>query len=323
MRISIRHFAYGLLFGILTVTLISACHTVNNTRVINDQPQGENCRVVKHTMGETCIPRHPQRLILLGKDTLANSLALGVKPIASVFTPNDPLTSYLQGKVDGIESVGEFNAPSAEKILRLKPDLILANSYYTQQSNYKQLSQIAPTVVLDVPYPPPSWKQQLEELAQVLGKENAAQQLLDEYWQRIEKLQQALGDRRHTLNVSIASDGAAYHPWIQGEKHFSGEVLRDVGLQRPPAQRGHFFLIDNISEEKISIIDGDVLFFVAWGTAEDLEAVEKLKQNPLWQQLNVVQRNQVYFVGVHWSNPDILAINRVVDDLFKYLVNTP
>jgi iron complex transport system substrate-binding protein len=176
---------------------------------------------------------------------------------------------------------------------------------------------------LNIPFPPPSWKEQLKELAQVLGKEEVGRQLINDYWQRVEDLKQALGDRRHTLNVSVAGDTAAYQIWVNGEQHFSGEVLRDVGLQRPPAQRGDFFYIDGISEEKLSIIDGDVLFFIAWGTSEDLEAIGKLKQNSLWQQLNVVQRNQVYFVGIHWSNADIFAINAILDDLFKYLAAAP
>jgi ABC-type Fe3+-hydroxamate transport system substrate-binding protein len=83
-----------------------------------------------------------------------------------------------------------------EKILRLKPDLILSNSY--MKDIYEQLSQIAPTVVLNYPWPPLGWKKQLEELAQILGKENISQQFMDNYWQRIEKLKQALGERRHT-----------------------------------------------------------------------------------------------------------------------------
>jgi iron complex transport system substrate-binding protein len=218
MKISFRHFTYWFLLVILTATLISACNTANNARVIDGQSQDEHCRIIKHTMGETCIPHNPQRIILLGKDTLANSLALGVKPIASVFTPDNPLPIYLQDKVDGIESVGEFNAPSLEKILRLKPDLILASSYYAQQNTYKQLSQIAPTVVLNLPYPPPSWKEMFKELAAVLGKEQEGQQLLDQYWQRVEKLKQALGDRRHTLNVSVANANATYGISISSER---------------------------------------------------------------------------------------------------------
>lgn len=56
-------------------------------------------------MGETCIPRNPEGIVVLREDTLANSLALGVKPIASVYASDAPLPRYLQGKVNGIESV--------------------------------------------------------------------------------------------------------------------------------------------------------------------------------------------------------------------------
>ncbi|AFZ30781.1 periplasmic binding protein [Gloeocapsa sp. PCC 7428] len=321
MRISVRRFVYWLVLGILTATILIACNSVNTTRVTNNQPQAENCRIVKHTMGETCVPRNPQRIIVLREDTLANSLALGVKPIASVFASDLPLPSYLQGKIDGIESVGGYEAPSIEKMLQLKPDLILGNFYYSK-TIYNQLSQIAPTVILNIPYPPPSWKEQLEELAQVLGKEDVSQKLINDYWQRIEKLKQALGNR-HSLVVSVASTSSQYGIWAYGQQHFSGTVLNDVGLQRPPAQQGDFFYVENISEEKIADIDGDVLFFLTWEPENDKKALEKLKQRPLWRQLEVVQRNQVYFVGTHWHDAAYFAINMIVDDLFKYLVNTP
>jgi iron complex transport system substrate-binding protein len=322
MRITLRHFTYLLLWGALTVTTVLACSNTVDLRVTSSQQRVEDCRVVQHTMGKTCIPRNPQRIIALREDTLANSLALGIKPIASVFEANYPLSSYLIDKVEGIESVGGTESPNLEKILQLKPDLILAN-YYNSQRIYNQLSHIAPTVVLNVPFPPPSWKDQLEELATVLGKEDVSQKLINNYWKRIQKLQQALGDRRHNMNVSIASTNSGYGIYILGEKHFSGIVLSDVGLQRPPAQRGDFFYIDNRSEEKISDIDGDVLFFVACCTKEDLELTGKLQHRPLWKQLNVVQGNQVYFVGGHWYNADVIAINAILDDLFKYLANAP
>ncbi|WP_235622352.1 hypothetical protein [Nostoc sp. PCC 7524] len=47
-----------------------------------------------------------------------------------------------------------------------------------------------------------------------------------------------------------------------------------------------------------------------------------LKQNPLWSQLEVVQKNKVYLVGTHWHNSGIFAINAILDDLEKYLVNS-
>jgi iron complex transport system substrate-binding protein len=143
---------------------------------------------------------------------------------------------------------------------------------------------------------------------------------MNEYWQRIKKLKQALGDRRHNLKVSVASTNSQYGIWAYGEKHFSGTVLNDLGLQRPRSQTGDFFYVENLSEEIILDIDGVVLFFLTWSDEDDRKALAKLKQRPLWRQLNVVQRDRVYFVGQHWHSSDIFAIHAMLDDLFKYLV---
>lgn len=323
MKISLRRFAYLVCLGIAIVTLVSTCNAIGDRSLTRSNQLVENCRLVKHVMGETCIPRHPQRVVVLDLDTCANSLALGIKPVASVYLElANPIPNYLQDKIDGIELVGGHDAPNLEKILQLKPDLILANSYYSK-TIHKQLSHIASTVVLNIPYPPPSWKQQLKELAQILDKEDANQQLMKQYWQRIEKLKQMLGDRRHAMKVSVASTSSQYGIWAYGEKHFSGTVLKDIGFQRPRSQTGDFFYVENLSEETISEIDGDVLFFLTWSDEDDKKTLEKLKQRPLWRQLNVVQRDRVYFVGHHWHSSDIFAIHAMLDDLFKYLGDTP
>lgn len=320
MKISLRRLIYFLLLGLLTVILIAACNRAIDTQTTNQQPV-EDCRVVQHTMGEVCIPRNPQRVITLRPDTFVNSWVLGVKPIASADEIGAPLPKYLEGKVEQVESVGSYDAPELEKILRLKPDLILSNSY--MEGIYEQLSRIAPTVVLNYPWPPPGWKKQLEELAQVLGKEEINQQLMNDYQQRIEQFKQSLGESRHTLKISVADVTGESQFTAYGEKHYSGIVLKDAGLQRPQSQTGDFFYIENISEETISDIDGDVLFLVTLGFEDNKTKLENLKQRLLWQQLNVVQRDRVYFVGEHWHEADIYAINAVLDDLFKYLANAP
>ncbi|WP_322744015.1 ABC transporter substrate-binding protein [Nostoc edaphicum] len=125
-------------------------------------------------------------------------------------------------KVEQVESVGSYNSPNIEKILKLKPDLIISGS--DLKGIYKQLSYIAPTVVLNTPYPPPNWIDTFEELAQILGKEEVSKQLIDKYWQRVEKLKQALGvgaaspneNRRNTIKVSIANTSSESGIWSYG-----------------------------------------------------------------------------------------------------------
>ncbi|WP_250122208.1 iron-siderophore ABC transporter substrate-binding protein [Chroococcidiopsis sp. CCMEE 29] len=271
-------------------------------------------------MGETCIPINPQRIVTLWTTILGNTLALGIKPIASTYYTGEPFPKYLQDQVDGIEFIGNLTEPSLEKILQLKPDLVLANSRL--DNIYDPLSRIAPTVIMSFPIPPPPWKQQLIELAKVLDKQEVGQKLMDEYWQRIETLKQALDNRRNQIQVSVASLSPEYGIWAYGEKSSAGTVIKDIGLQRPPAQRGDFYVIENISEERLSDIDGDVLFFLVRGEKGAKEMLQNLQQKPLWGQLKVVQQNQIYFVDAgHWHSLDILAMNAVIDDLFKYLIN--
>lgn len=318
MTISFRRFAYLVFLGISMVTLVSACNIIHDPNIASDKQPVENCRAVQHVMGSICIPRHPRRVVTL--NSFENTWALGIRPIASTYVTGFPMLKYLQGKVDRVESVGDYSSPNIEKILRLKPDLIISGSEL--KGIYKQLSYIAPTVVLNTFFPSPPWQESLEEIATVLGKEEVSQQLIDNYWQRVEKLKQALGDRRKTPMVSIANISSEHGIWSYGEKHFSGSVLKDIGLQRPESQRGDFFYIENISKEKILDIDGDVLFFVTWEREADKKILDKLKQSPLWSQLKVVQKNQVYLVGAHWHSSDIFAINAILDDLEKYLVNS-
>lgn len=318
----LHRFTHLIFLGILIITLISACRgSVEHNVIVSKQLTG-NCRTVQHAMGETCIPLNPQRMITLWTTTLANSLALGMKPIASTYYTGEPFPEYLRSKADEIELLGDILQPSLEKILQLKPDLILANS---RLSNiYEPLSKIAPTIMQLFPVPPPPWKQELEELAKVLGKEDQADQLMTQYWQRIEDLKQALGNDRHQIQISVASISVEFGIWAYGEKSPVGIVLNDIELQRPPAQQGDFHAIENISLERLSDIDGDVLFFVVRSEEGTEEILQNLQQNLLWKKLKAVQQNRVYFVDSgHWHSLDILGMNAVIDDLFEYLVENP
>jgi iron complex transport system substrate-binding protein len=135
----------------------------------------------------------------------------------------------------------------------------------------------------------------------------------------------ALGDRYENRTISVASTTPSNN-YVLVKNSFSGSILDDVGLQRPAAQdvinpdRGIF----NISEERLDILDGDILFLLYtydWG---EMETYQRLKKKPIWKQLKAVKNNQVFLVDFWtwtWSDPS--AANAVIDDLYKYLVNTP
>ncbi|MEO1350121.1 MAG: iron-siderophore ABC transporter substrate-binding protein [Cyanobacteria bacterium J06635_15] len=280
-------------------------------------------------MGETCVPDTLEKIITLYTPPLASVLALGIKPIG--LTPVtgilNPFPTYLANRVSGIETVGNLNyEPNLEKIARLKPDLILGWDHH--EKDYPLLSRIGPTV-LTQPNKTSSWadwQEYFKFVAEILGKQDCAQQVLDRYEQRIQDLKAALSNQYADKTISVAQISQEYGTEVYVENSFPGSILSELGLKRPTSQavtiqpRG---VIEAISNERLDLIDGDILFVLTFNE-EDKPMLQSSLQDPLWQKLKAVQQGQVYLVdGWTWVVSNPLAANAVLDDLAKYLINAP
>ncbi|MCG6138344.1 MAG: iron-siderophore ABC transporter substrate-binding protein [Nostoc sp. LLA-1] len=320
-----------LLISLLTIAFISACSStdVEHSTIQITKPSSIPCRVVQHAMGEACIPNNPQRVVTLLQHILGHTLVLGVKPIGANVRSIEQLDgnymnnqTYLGNRTEGIVSLGlNESEGNLERMLLLKPDLILAVE--SVRDTYPLLSQIAPVVIVPSKDVVLNWKEGFNFIAKILGKEEKAQQALVHYYQRIEDLKIALGDRYKDQKISVCgSAGFSMFAFTKGG--FSGSILSDLGLQRPAAQNiSTVGAIYNISEEMLEQVDGDVLFFLAFDKQGRAD-FERLQQRPLWKKLKAVQKNQVYLVNSYtWTGSNLLAADLVIDDLYKYLVNTP
>ncbi|MFQ4141257.1 iron-siderophore ABC transporter substrate-binding protein [Chlorogloeopsis sp. ULAP02] len=286
------------------------------------------CRIIQHAMGKTCTPLNPQRIVTSDILSLANLIALDIKPIAAgVWSPIEGTMEipHLANKIQGIALHSFSNQPNLEKILLLKPDLIISISLPSLRGVYKQFSQIAPTVLIPWTEISRDWKQHLKETAKVFGKTEVATQLLNGYYQRVEKLKQALGtlhkypQNNYTqpfqASFVFVSDGL----YLAQRNSFSATILNDLGLLSPK-------LLNNlalpISDESLPTIDSDVLFIGTYQQS-DRSTLERLQRKPLWSKIKAVQQNQVYFVDFQtWYGSDFLAAHAVLDDIEKYLLKT-
>lgn len=224
----------------------------------------------------------------------------------------------MRTRLSNVEIVGDYGHPSLEKILMLKPDLILG---LTELENvYPQLSQIAPTVLFEFESSE-QWKDLLFQSANVLGRADMANQLMQDYHDRLNDFKARIGRRFKELEVAIVriylNTIALYT-----SKSFAGSIVEDAGLTHPSVnnQLGQF----GFSKESLQIVDGDIIFLWASELERDQRELQtkiaQLESDPLWQQLNVVQRGRVYEVPSYWIGSSILSANAVIDDLFKYLV---
>jgi len=316
----------NLLLLIIPLSLVLGCRSNSSLSVSTPPLVTSECRVIQHAIGETCVPNNPQRIIVLDTNPLDAVLALGVKPIgAPNFFKNLQLP---EAQTKEIEIIGGDAQPSLEKIALLKPDLILGIQGNTEI--YPQLSQIAPTVIALENNA--EWKEDLKLYAQALGKTEKAEQLLQDYHERIQDFQQRMGNRLQQTEVSIITTiayGSNLPARIYLGDSFMGSVVQEAGLKRPTAQNTlPFALTQNwaidVSIERLDLIDGDVIFAANTDpqNSELKSTLSALEQNPLWSNLNAVKQGRVYTVNysVWVAQRNIGGANRILDDLFKYLV---
>lgn len=214
-----------------------------------------------------------------------------------------------------------------ERVLALKPDLILGLADSTVP--YAQLSQIAPTVLVDFEHSG-EWKKHFAFVGEVLGKSEQVERVIADYYQRAAEFKQQIKGDPSDITVSIVR---IYPTQINlyTKGGFMGTVLEDAGLSRPPSQDLDFEetkeLAKNgiqytISKEVIDKADGDAVFVIVGDWDKKIkEVLTSLKTDPLWAKLDAVEQGKVYEVGDHWVGSGAIAANAVLDDLEKYLID--
>ena len=312
----------------LSLSLISlfswGCQSANSPPNIANQ----DCRQVNHSQGVTCIPNDWQTLVALDSVTAENLIALGIKPLGTTFSG---ISKHLEDRLTNVNNIGITGEPNIEKILALKPDLIVGID--SQENIYPQLSQIAPTALIKFTHSG-HWKAVFQEFSTLIDKKEVEKEVMAKYHQRIAEFRSKIGDNPPVISVvRIYPDSINLYL----RDSFVGTILADAGLPRPESQNlsaeeakkiaGNEIQM-SISKELLTKADGDVIFI--WTGENDPKINEELQQkiialqkDPLWQNLKAVKNGQVYQVPSYWIGSGSIAANLVLDDLFKYLINEP
>lgn len=282
------------------------------------------CRVIQHRFGETCVPLNPQRIIALDPTvTLDPLIALGIKPIGFASYNRggkEGLLGVLPHEVSEAQNVGDASQPSLEKILLLKPDLILSTDYSNAYQKYRSLSAIAPTIPVAPPDDKPAtdlknepyFKKNLRFVAKSLGQETKAEEVLSQYQKRVEDLKKRLGNQIQQIEISVIFYGEGYIWTISKGSYSISHVFDDIGLRYKFVPHGEW----NLSIETIDKYDTDVLFIID----VDRRSPSLYFQHPIFRSLEVFKNNRAYVVSQEkWRTQGISGANKILDDLFKYL----
>jgi iron complex transport system substrate-binding protein len=293
--------------------LLAGCSTSSSPGQTKDTG-----RTIQHAMGQTKVPTHPKRVVVLTNEGIEACLALGVKPVGAVkgFTGH-PWYPHLSKELKGVTIVGDENQPNLETIASLKPDLIIGNKM-RQEKIYDQLSAIAPTVFAETLRG--DWKTNFALYAKALNKEKEGNKVISEYQQKVAEVRQNAGE---LLNQKVSM--VRFMPGetrIYQLDSFSGRILKDVGFKRPPLQNKDSFAID-ISKEQIPQADGDILFYFTYDTGDNKgnKQEQAFLSDPLWTNLQAVKNHRAFKVDdVIWNTAGgVKAAFLMLNDLNSYI----
>jgi iron complex transport system substrate-binding protein len=260
----------------------------------------------------------------MDQESLEILVALGLKPIATT-TANrvGTKTTILQDKIGAIADLGKEGQPNLEKIVQMKPDLIMGMFILPQ--NYKLLSDIAPTVSIE--YSQTGWKETLRQAAGLLDRTTEAEQLLANYQQRVNALRSQLAQRIGTLEVSIMRFYTDVHlTQFLNHNSFAVSVLEELKVVSIPSHQRQLQQFPNsdwgyvnVSLEQLEWLEADALLIALDPGSE--ESFQHYQNSSLWQQLDVVSQQRVYFVDSgYWVFGNILSAHAILDDVCHYLI---
>jgi len=164
-------------FMLIFVLLISACSN-GSTESKNDSSKNSESKTITYQSedGPVKVPANPKRVVVLGSYA-GNVLSLGVNIVG--VDSWSKMNPRFEKKLKGVEEVSEENL---EKIIELKPDLIIGLS---TTKNIDKLKKIAPTVTYT--YDKVDYLTQHVEIGKLLNKEKEAQSWVDDFKKRAAK----------------------------------------------------------------------------------------------------------------------------------------
>ncbi|MGC3787791.1 iron-hydroxamate ABC transporter substrate-binding protein [Priestia aryabhattai] len=271
-------------FMLIFVLLISACSN-GSTESKNDSRKNSESKTITYQSedGPVKVPANPKRVVVLGSYA-GNVLSLGVNIVG--VDSWSKMNPRFEKKLKGVEEVSEENL---EKIIELKPDLIIGLS---TTKNIDKLKKIAPTVTYT--YDKVDYLTQHVEIGKLLNKEEEeAQSWVDDFKKRAAKagsdIKAKIGEDA-TVSVIENFDKQLYvfgNNWGRGT-----EILYQEMKLKMPQKVKKMALKDGyyaISPEVLPEYAGDYLIF-----SKNQDGDTSFEKTDTYKNIPAVKNNHVF-----------------------------
>ncbi len=313
-----RNILKTLVVSCMTAIMLVGCG-VNGT-TSEDKSSGKTMTVTD-VRGEVEIPAEPQRIV----DLSGNSDILSILGYKVVGTANSDaydytkFPTYLEDTLSGAEILGYSmqDTMDVEAVMNLNPDLIVIST--VQEKMYDQLSEIAPTVMIQLEAL--DWKEDVKAFAKVFNKEDVAEKWLAAYETKAkeagDKIKAEYGE--DTTYLSFLASGGQF--FIFDGAGFGSVLYEDMGLAKPSGMPEQSDIsLPVVTYEGLASIKADYIFLIT--TDEDYA---QLESNAIWNSLPAVKEGKVVkLTASPYFNQGYSSIGReiLVDEIGDMLNET-
>ncbi len=271
----------------------------------------------EHNWGVTTLQERPERIVSLSYNGADFFLALGVEPVAIRYWyggNEHGLWPWAEDKLSAFKPVVIRGPINAELIAALEPDLIEAIWTDLSEDEYRLLSKIAPVVPPKPGYGPyeTSWTEMLTAIGKITGKEQRAQEIIDQLQARI----QYIRDLRPGWRGKTAFIGQPSGPLFFNASDVRWRIMQALGFEMPArlkslSSRGFY---TRLSREITEPYDADI---VVWLNEASIET--QLENLPLRHMTRAYKEGREIIVppllsgALAYSSP--LSLDYALDEL--------
>ena len=246
--------------------------------------------VIDVTGTAVTIPQEPQRIISIAPSNTEILFALGLEDkIVGI-------TNYCNfpEETKNIEKIGETFPLNLEKIVSLKPDLILA--YAGQLNEIPRLRELGLKVIVIEPLNLQETLKSIQMVATVGGIPEKGNILVKNLSQRVDQIKTEVSNLEITKKPKVFIGGIYETIWTPGEGTLFNELISLAGGTNIAAG---FSGWTKISLEFIVKEDPDIIIIPigAMNPGDELKIKENIYQRPGWSNLSAVKTQKIFIVN--------------------------
>lgn len=299
------------------LAVLAACgaeEEATDSQTADAQTTEAETMTVTHELGETEVPKNPEKVVVFDFGILDTLDQLGVESVAGVAQGNIPTYLEKYEDTEKYENIGTLKEADFEAIHAMDPDLIIISG--RQAEMYSEFSEIAPTIHLGVDTTDymNSFTTNMETVGEIFGKEAEVEEELTAINEQIEGVKEKTSTSDEKGLIVLANEGkvSAY-----GAASRFG-IIHDVfGVKQADEGIEASTHGQSITYEYILDTNPDVMFVVDRNAAVGNEASAKDSlENELVQKTNAYQNdNIIYLDPDYWylSGGGLQSVSEMVD----------